>query len=149
MRIGATDISSKEGFYIRVSKIIVHEGWNRDTNLNDIALYKTDRPIKFEIDEKTGQYVINSICLPRDSYSEPNFGIVAGWGQFGEKTKQMMALQKLIVPRFDWQTCKNNYQELGIVDYNMFCYGGEGGRDSCLVSHRWTSFVGNIDVGLD
>ena len=135
IKIGATDNSiPDEGYYTKVSQIIIHEGWDRKTSANDIALYKTDRPIKYRIVEQTGQYIVNSICLPKKSYTEPNFAILAGWGQIGANSRQSNKLQKLQVPKFAWSQCRDNYEKLAIVDDNMLCYGGEGDKDSCYVS---------------
>ena len=122
---------------MKVSEIIVHEHWDREININDIALYKTERPIRYSIDEQSGRYLINSVCLPRKEDIAPEFAVVVGWGQMEANSEITSELQKALVPIFPFKECQLNYQHLGEVNKNMFCYGGEGELDSCLV--RMTS----------
>ena len=132
IRIGVTELTNpEEGYYVRVAQIIVHEAWDRKSNDNDIALYKTDRPIRYKIAEESGKFLVNSICLPRESYTDPDFATVAGWGRVAANKQYMTALQKAIVPKFNLIDCLNNYQEK-ITD-KVICYGGGGDKDSCDV----------------
>ncbi|CAG2170896.1 unnamed protein product [Oppiella nova] len=133
VRVGAYDLSDDgDGYVVRVAKIIVHERWDRENNLNDIALYKTDVPIKYMINERTGRYQINSICLPRADHEMPDEALIAGWGQTSKDSYTSQVIQKLVVPLYPTDQCRLNYQNIGDITQNMVCFGGQGGRDSCM-----------------
>ena len=125
-------------------QIIVHEEWDRVNNYNDIALYKTDRPIRYRIDEKSRQFIVNNICLPDPGQDDfPYEAVIAGWGRPDADEKEVAILRKGFVPIFPWVQCKENYKRIGDIDKNMVCYGGEGDVDSCMVSQfskkQWLS----------
>ena len=126
---------------MKVAKIIVHHLWDKNINTNDIALYKTEHPIRYSIEEQSGRYLVNSVCLPHKYFLEPDFAIVTGWGQMGADTEITLRLQKVTVPKFPIVNCRVHYQFLGTVTDDMFCYGGEGEKDSCLVRMNYQLFL--------
>ena len=131
IRVGSNDLKSSEGIHMKVSEIIVHERWDKEKSLNDIALYKTQNPIKFTVDGE--RYLVNSICLPQETDGEPPFALIIGWGQQSAEGNSVLKLQKALLPLYSKAKCKKNYETLGSVTDNQFCYGGGGDLDSCSV----------------
>jgi hypothetical protein len=125
---------TSEGVAMSVIEAIVHEKWNRNKNANDIALLRTTRPIKYSIDLESGNYSINSICLPIANSEPKGKATLAGWGQLGEEKPASDFLQKVDLPKFSLNQCIESYRGHAEVNYNMICYGGRGGQDSCMVS---------------
>lgn len=135
MRLGIRNrADTSEGVAMSVIEAIVHEKWNRNKNANDIALLRTTRPIKYSIDSESGNYSINSICLPMANSEPKGKATLAGWGKLGEKIPASHFLQKVDLPKFSLNQCIENYRGQAEVNYNMICYGGRGGQDSCMVS---------------
>lgn len=104
--------TSTEGEAINVTKIIIHQNWEMIDNFNDIALLRTERPIKYSINEETNQYIVNSICLPDSTDKPPNRAQVAGWGRVNPTAYTVEILQKATVPRFSWEVCKENFKAI-------------------------------------
>lgn len=88
---------------------------------------------------------MHPICLPFDhdpedtyieSTAEQGLDIfVSGWGATNERGRNPAdALQKLLVPVFPGDKCKDVYAKRGgILDpLAQMCAGGEEGRDSCV-----------------
>jgi len=121
------------GLSISVKKAIVHEGWDKELNSNDIALFRTSRRIRYTIDSNTGNFSINSVCLPTPKQEPKGKAILSGWGQLGVKLPASDILQKLEVPIYSRDKCIRNYKKHAVVTNNMICFGGEGGQDSCMV----------------
>ena len=121
-----------------VEKVIFHPDYNRPSVFrNDIAIIKLDAPARFS------DYV-KPICLPFDHEEDENYVettfknstvFVAGWGATEERGRNPAdALQKLQVPIFDADKCKEVYEKRGgILDpASQMCAGGEPGKDSCV-----------------
>jgi hypothetical protein len=126
---------------MNVTKIIIHQNWEMIDNFNDIALMRTERPIKYSINDKTNQYIVNTICLPDSTDMPPNRAQVAGWGRVNPTAYTVDLLQKATVPRFSWEVCKENFKAIGPVTQHMMCFGGMGRPDSCIVSFRFNCFL--------
>jgi len=80
VELGQHDLSST-AMRPRVEKAIVHEKYNRERVINDIALIKLQNPVDFKEHPN-----IRPICLPSNS-GENHAGspaIVTGWGKTGE-----------------------------------------------------------------
>jgi len=110
---------------------VSHEGFDKTTLDNDIAIIKLATPIKFG---KTAQ----PACLPKpgDHLADETRGLVAGWGNTKEGSGQALLLQQLPVPIIKTETCANYYKKAEppkeIKDKIMICAGyHEGGKDAC------------------
>ena len=124
-----------------VSRIIIHKNWDKNFVANDLALFKTNRPIKFAIEYSSGSFLINSVCLPQYSDELPDHAEIAGWGKTGEKEPLSSFLKKLIVPKVSNHICNRKYRKNGEVTEQMICYGGMGGADSCMVCMSYSIFM--------
>jgi len=108
-----------------------HEDFDPKTLENDISVMKLAKPIKFG---KTTQ----PACLPQagEKLPEGTPGLVAGWGNTEEGSKQALKLQQLIVPVIPNTKCGEYYKKAEppktINEKIMLCAGyHEGGRDAC------------------
>ncbi|XP_078415675.1 coagulation factor VII-like [Cetorhinus maximus] len=111
-----------------VSRLILHENYNKKTVDNDIALLKLDVPVVLD------DYIV-PICLPEQFFAllelrQIRYSIVSGWGRRLESGAVAYTLQKLQVPLVRTSVCRlttdNNITE------NMFCAGYKNAlKDSC------------------
>ncbi|XP_059829857.1 serine protease 52-like [Hypanus sabinus] len=108
----------------RVTRVIVHPGFNLSTFDNDIALLLVKPQIAFHKNQEP-------VLLPPSM--ETNISswapcFVIGWG-VTRNEKQPTILQEVEVELIDWQEC---WKWVPGVTRNMVCAGfEEGGRDAC------------------
>ncbi|XP_072452735.1 acrosin-like [Notamacropus eugenii] len=110
-------------------KIIVHEHYNKDYQLNDIALIQLDRPIK------CGDFA-KIACLPRPREAPVEPGekcYIAGWGHLKEGAKKPSPiLQQAQVNIIDTRICNGTLWYSGWIFYNNLCAGYKEGKiDTC------------------
>ncbi|XP_068612362.1 coagulation factor X [Brachionichthys hirsutus] len=111
-----------------VESIMTHNKFKPDTYLNDIALIKLAKPIRFS------RYILPA-CLPKQSFAEKVLmrqqdGMVSGFGRLGEGRQPSTILQRLTVPYVDRLTCIESTQLR--ISPNMFCAGyDETAKDAC------------------
>ena len=145
IKTGITKPSDNSTQFVGAEKIIVHEHWDIDHQINDIALIKVKHPIKF-LSNISGHYTVNCLALP-DSWEEPKGeAILAGWGELQYETGVSSDwLQKVTLPIVDRPTCREIYKEhLGKYDKESkikvnkmhLCAGGAGGHDACRVKFK-------------
>lgn len=115
-----------------VEKMIIHNGWNRTSQTDDIALLRTKEVIKEKVNSKL-QYEVNTICLPEIDRDPQGMATLSGWGQTGTHAAQAEWLQKIDVPIYDQQKCADNYKKYVKITDTKLCAGGKGGQDSCMV----------------
>lgn len=92
---------------IPISEIIVHEEWNRDEGLNDIALLKTQYPIDFVSTES--EVKVNSVCFVENMDDFNGTAVLSGWGLTGRgllRSRLPNQLQKIEVPIIESEICK-------------------------------------------
>ncbi|XP_057715504.1 coagulation factor VII isoform X2 [Corythoichthys intestinalis] len=113
----------------RVSKVLIHRGYNHSSYDSDLAMLKLHRPIKL------GLYVV-PICLParNSSFSRTLAAIrqntVSGWGRLSLHGSTARLLQRVALPRVPLQECRL-HTKLNITR-NMLCAGlQKGGQDAC------------------
>ncbi|XP_061683980.1 coagulation factor VII isoform X2 [Syngnathoides biaculeatus] len=113
----------------RVSKVLIHRGYNQSSHDSDLAMLKLHRPIKL------GRYVV-PICLPakNSSFSRTlaaiRQNVVSGWGRLSLRGSTARLLQRLTLPRVPLQECRL-HTKLNITR-NMLCAGlQKGGQDAC------------------
>ncbi|CAG7835866.1 unnamed protein product [Allacma fusca] len=115
---------------VDVAEIIMHEGYDRRTIDNDIALIKLESPVTLS------EEFIRPACLPANNENDFD-GLVAtaaGWGTTSQGGSQSSVLLKVAVPIISNKVCNSNetkYQ--GKISPNMICAGvlGVGGKDAC------------------
>ncbi|XP_069750882.1 transmembrane protease serine 3-like isoform X2 [Narcine bancroftii] len=111
-----------------VSKIITHRIYNPDTNDNDIALMKLQKPLEFR--DK-----IQPVCLPSFDQQFPD-GMscwITGFGHVEEEATSvsniLLEAQVKIIGR---EICNQRNIYNGLITENMICAGKlSGGVDSC------------------
>ncbi|XP_034035369.1 coagulation factor VII [Thalassophryne amazonica] len=113
----------------RVSKVLIHYGYNQTNYDSDLALLKLYRPIKL------GTYVV-PICLPalNTSFSRTLASVrlytVSGWGRLAQSGPSSKVLQRLELPRVPLQECRAHTKFN--ITRNMLCAGlKDGGQDAC------------------
>ncbi|KAL3886432.1 hypothetical protein ACJMK2_026424 [Sinanodonta woodiana] len=110
----------------RTSVISVHGSYDSQTNENDIAMMKLDRPV-----DLSGMH-IRPACLPSESADFTNrVCTVTGWGAThtgGSSTRYMLEVD---VPIISNDMCEY-YLGRGTVHYSNICAGyTQGGKDAC------------------
>ncbi|EDV94460.1 GH19618 [Drosophila grimshawi] len=99
---------------------------NYESNNNDIALIKVDRPVNFK-------WHIKPICLPIDKNSQDitydQSFYISGWGRTEQITASSVLL-KALVTRADLDVCRNFYVN-GTVSENHICAVGESDKQTC------------------
>jgi len=109
---------------------VTHPNYNPDTTLNDIAVIKLERPVKFTA-------AVQPACLPGSGEPTPDNaeGTVAGWGLVREGSYDTSSiLLQVGVPTINSRQCAGSYQSQGIrIDESaMLCAGyRQGGKDAC------------------
>ena len=118
---GTTNHMTRGGEVINIDRAIVHELYNANTNVNDIALLKTRNPIT------RGR----AISLPSRGSNFSGTGVVSGWGtttEGGRRSYDLLAANLDILPD---ASCYRTYRSRFRVP-EMLCAGAmEGGRDTC------------------
>jgi transmembrane serine protease 3 len=115
---------------VPATRAVPHPEYNPDTTLNDIAVVKLSKPIKFT---KT----IQPACLPAKGEIVPDTaqGTVAGWGHTQEGAYDTSKiLMQVGVPVVSSDKCINNYRQIymTISKREMLCAGySAGGKDAC------------------
>ncbi|CAG2115466.1 unnamed protein product, partial [Medioppia subpectinata] len=79
-----------------------------------------------------GRYIVNSLCIPDKDHDLPFGALIAGWGQTAKDGRTSDVINKIYVPIFPLENCQKNYMNLGTIDDDMTCFGGQGGKDSCM-----------------
>ena len=106
----------------KIEKIFIHEQFDSEYLLNDIALAKVDAP--FLYNAYSGE-----ACLPETEAFDPKPGFncfAAGWGNMGENKNPAEHLQEAQIPILD--KCSKGYNDVKL----QICGGyARGGIDSC------------------
>lgn len=122
--LGETDLVSRNGYFIRATRTILHPEYNPVTNLNDIALIELADP-----------YLAERAVLPVKDSAVPLFeesGVVLGWGSVVEGGALSTKLREVSLPVTSDAACFPFYPDTFDSRY-AFCAGGTraGGEDSC------------------
>ena len=116
-----------------VDRFVLHDGWDRKTQSNDVAVVKVKERIEYKTNEKQ-QFIINKVCLPVKGFElKTGTATLSGFGQTGATAGQAEYLQKLDVPIYDQNQCAINYKKYVKINEMKICAGGKGGQDSCMV----------------
>jgi len=116
---------------VRISKTVYHPSYNSQTQANDIAVFKLEKPISFS-------QIIQAVCLPEsgEQRKEGDRGVVTGWGATDENgQKYPDILQQAVLPVYNTQKCAAAYQsdKVPINAKIQFCAGYPQGKiDTCV-----------------
>ena len=135
-----------------VIKVIIHEDYNSQNQLNDIALIKLNQSVDF----KTNNH-LKPICLAdmkfivRSGYH----CVVSGWGK-GEKGSVVTdVLQKLDQPLLNYEQCAKAWEGIGwpvtnkhvcvgdLKSQQGVCSGDSGGPVQCRLANGGKSNISN------
>ncbi|KAK3597925.1 hypothetical protein CHS0354_042267 [Potamilus streckersoni] len=128
--IGVHDMAQMYSSNIhRTSVISVHGNYDSQTNENDIAMMKLDRPV-----DLSGMNV-RSACLPRetDDFTD-RVCTVTGWGSThsgGSATRYMLEVD---VPIISNNMCEYYLGRGSVHDSNICAGYTQGGKDACQVN---------------
>ena len=118
--------SAKRARKHKISKIIIHESYDKAEYEYDIALLRTADTIDFGGSEG----FVNGVCLPKMNAPEPSdeYGLVAGWGHTYEDGENSDVLRVVHVPIIGRDLCNTVYDDT--ITKTMLCAGASN-RDSC------------------
>lgn len=124
VRLGDTDLNSRDGFAIPALQIILHPDYDPVTVKNDIALI-----------ELSESYNGTQAVLPTKNSAIPSLGelgTVLGWGSLREGGTPTNKLREVALPVVSNLDCFPHYRETFDSRF-AFCAGGTrvGGQDSC------------------
>lgn len=129
--------NTKAAQVIPVAELIVHERWNLGNAKNDIALIRTQYPIKYTNS-------VNPICLPRRDSEPIGYGIVAGWGLTNRNPLRRVlprALQRIEIPIINKTRCVKQFRADGVdITKDMVCAGMFRNGD-CLVRNYYLLLI--------
>ncbi|CAG2118096.1 unnamed protein product [Medioppia subpectinata] len=132
VKAGVNMWNEPNGQVAQAEKFIVHRGWDKAKQMNDISLIRLKTPLRYSVNNY-GQYLANAICLPVDSMDPYGSAELAGWGQLGEDKTSPEWLQKIVMPIWDRHKCSVNYRQYMPIEEKHVCSGGtQGGQDSCM-----------------
>ncbi|KAB7503532.1 Proclotting enzyme, partial [Armadillidium nasatum] len=154
-----TESSSSD---FNIAQIKMHEDYNTETYINDIAILTLDRTTDFSPS-------IWPICLPQNPDEQfvgetaivvgKNITKFVGWGTIYYGGPVSSILQEVSIPVWDNNECNNTYENNEIFSV-MLCAGDkEGGKDSCQgdsggplmlpygPGNRWT-VIGVVSWGI-
>lgn len=123
---GTDNRRGNDGSIVRIKEIVVHQGYDQQTNDKDIALLFLASPLPLN------NYSMAAIPLATKVPSSGVKAVVTGWGALSEGGNPSSKLMEVEVPIVNHQLCAESYLPSQITD-NMICGGfmGLGGKDSC------------------
>lgn len=131
--VGIHDLGTPDPNFVRValSEIILHPGWNYDTNDNDIALLKLASPVPARAGSGQTLPIAFANTAPGNIGNlAGTLATVTGWGNRSSNgIDYPYRLHEVQVPIISNNECRGSYP--GLTD-NMLCAGyPQGGKDSC------------------
>lgn len=128
--VGVLDQKNLEGVEkIKTAKVIIHEGYNPKTMINDFAL------IKLATNSTYASIPLNEVEITVDDSTDasPIMSLTAGWGATKETSNSLPNfLQKVNVPLVSTAECNSPESYNGSIKDSMMCAGYKtGGKDSC------------------
>lgn len=137
IRAGEWDTQSTDELYAHqdrnVSRIKVHDHFNRQTMANSIALLFVDKP--FDLG-----FGVNTVCLPPPNVlTDAGVRCLAtGWGRdkLGRGGRYQTIMRKVDLPIVGHMDCQRRLRGTRLgrrfrLNRSLLCAGGEGERDTC------------------
>lgn len=139
VREGTQDIAGSKGRDVPVSNINMHDGYDPERTLNDVALLRLARAASVPSQKLVGE-------TRRAEMQEPRrVGTVTGFGLVSEGGDSSARLRQVDVPIVDQRDCRSVYGVDRITEAN-FCAGEKrGGKDSCQGDSGGPLFVRDND----
>ncbi|CAK6443454.1 unnamed protein product [Pipistrellus nathusii] len=113
---------------IKVKAIIIHPNFSLETYVNDIALFRLKKAVKYN-------NYIQPICLPFDVFQrldEKTECFIGGWGRTSEGGNATRMLQEAQVRYISPKICNSDKGYGNIIPITSFCAGDEDGIfDTC------------------
>ncbi|GFY73463.1 serine proteinase stubble [Trichonephila inaurata madagascariensis] len=129
--IGINSQKEKKFDSYKVDKIKVHEQFDPETFLNDIAVIHVSKPLLLSAQ-------VNGICLPQVEQNVTGFATTTGWGATTEDGEMSTVLQSVDLPLIPSEKCLNIFGPENFSSSEMLCAGElEGGHDSCQVKYAF------------
>jgi len=131
IRVGEHDRENFEGpeQNIRVVKVFRHEGYDPNQLNNDIAMFKLERPVKFN------KYV-SPACLPKANVPPGSDCYITGWGKTHHPGTMTRFLQQGLLPVVSNEDCyKKNHVRIPIPITDAMICGGSGGTERTSGCH--------------
>jgi len=127
--LGYTNLDKKFGKELKVgvSKIVKHEKFDYDLQINDLALVKLNETLDFVTKHKH----LRPVCLPTLQIESTDKCIATGYGYQSSEGSSDMSLMKVTEPVFDVSKCD---QKMVHIDKEKnICAGGsnKGGMGTC------------------
>ncbi|GFU39736.1 trypsin-1 [Trichonephila clavipes] len=123
--IGINSQKEKKIDSYKVDKIKVHEQFDPETFLNDIAVIHVSKPLLLSAQ-------VNGICLPQVEQNVTGFATTTGWGATTEDGEMSTVLQSVDLPLIPSEKCLDIFGPENFSSSEMLCAGElEGGHDSC------------------
>ena len=126
--LGAHYINDTNAIRVPIKSIRIHENYDDDSYLNDIALLELSSPVDFN-DSRVGLICLPLRNIPIYPYEQLE-SIVAGWGSLFENDSMSYTLQQVQLPVLSNkdETCLKQISE----SRTQFCAGlDQGGGDAC------------------
>jgi secreted trypsin-like serine protease len=125
VREGTSDLGSGKGHDLNVASIIMHEGYNPQLTLNDVALLRLAGQASSPRQKLLGKTRV------ADALHANTMSTVTGFGLTQEGGRASARLRQIDIPIVAMQDCQTVYGAQAITDAN-FCAGDKaGGKDSC------------------
>ncbi|XP_042120487.2 transmembrane protease serine 12 [Peromyscus maniculatus bairdii] len=128
--IGINDLSRRRSRIknIRVVAIIIQPDFILETFVNDIALFRLRKPVRYN------DY-IQPICLPfgiLQKLDQNTTCFISGWGRTKEEGSPTSILQEARVHFISREVCNSEQSYGGVIPNTSFCAGHENGTfDTC------------------
>ncbi|XP_054152733.1 serine protease 52-like [Oppia nitens] len=140
-----------DGVYYGISRVYLHEQYDRRTHVNDIAVIWLDRPIQFSSK-------IKMVRLADQPVPDKTTAWLTGWGQSSVNSRRVSpVLQKLVVQALVPETCKQLHiqQTKVLIDSKHICAYSPNGQGACsgdsggpLVAQFNRKQIGIVSWGL-
>ena len=138
--IGVTNQLNRPAEVLQIDRVIVHENYDSNSNVNDIALLRTRNAIT------RGRAISLPVRGSKPSVQSP--AVVTGWGTTSEGGRRSYDLLAATIPIQDDSQCYRIYRTRYRVP-EMLCAGAmEGGRDTCQGDSGGPMAVSGVLVGI-
>lgn len=123
---GGHDLSVSSGTeQIRTASFIyMHENYNSEAHINDIAIIVLSSPLQYT-------FHVQSINLPQKNERFEGSSIVTGWGKTQENGNLANILRKVSLPIVSNEDCSRSYGRIRVRITNSMLCAGKAGRDAC------------------
>lgn len=144
VRVGSS-LVERDGSLHRVANYSVHEKYDYDDKVNDIALLELERPIEFDYRTKrpVAMFEVGEEARPGE------VGVVAGWGRLYEDGPFPRKLQSVRLSVVDRKNCSALYlEEDEALPESVICAAGHETRSICSGDSGGPLVIGGRLAGI-